>query len=152
MQRVDLLGRRLIHPGERLGRLRAETAHLATRLNGSLRQRIGSCFVTLQRIQARHAQCRPDLRHARRDLDEIAGRLRSAATTGLSHRKTRLDGIAASLDHLSPQAVLQRGYSLTRMADGSIVRSSAQLAEGDVLQIAFGHGKADAKVTDLGDH
>jgi exodeoxyribonuclease VII large subunit len=74
-----------------------------------------------------------------------------AAATGMSHRKNRLDGLAASLDHLSPQAVLQRGYSLVRKVDGSIVRNSAQLAAGDRLQLTFGEGEADAQVTRLGD-
>ena len=151
MQRVDLLGRRLVHPGERLGRLRAETAHLSTRLGTALRQRITSRFADLQRLQSRFAIRRPDLRHAQRDLDEIAERLRSAAATGMSRRKNRLDGLAASLDHLSPQAVLQRGYSLVRKVDGSVVRNSAQLAAGDRLQLTFGEGKADAQVTRLGD-
>ena len=152
MQRIDLLGRRLIHPGERLGRLRAETAHLATRLGTALRQRIGSRFTDLQRLQTRFALCRPDLRHVRRDLDELAGRLRSAAAIDLSRSKNRLDGLAASLDHLSPQAVLQRGYSLVRKADGSIVRASTQLATGDALHLIFGEGEADAQVTRLGEN
>ena len=147
MQRVDLLGRRLLHPGERLGRLRAETAHLATRLNAGLRQGIASRFVDFQRLQARFALRRPDLRHARRDLDEIAGRLLASASAGLCRQQNRLAQLAASLDHLSPQAVLQRGYSLVRKADGSIVRSSAQLAMGDALHLSFGEGEAGAQVT-----
>lgn len=152
MQRVDLLGRRLIHPGERLGRLRAETAHLATRLNAGLRQRLASRTAELQRLQARFALGRPDLRHARRDLGEIAGRLRASASTGLSRQANRLEQLAASLDHLSPQAVLQRGYSLVRKADGSIVRSGKQLVAGDALQLTFGQGEADAQVTRLRDN
>jgi exodeoxyribonuclease VII large subunit len=147
MQRVDLLARRLVHPGERLGRLRAETAHLATRLNAGLRQRIGASAVALQRLQARFALRRPDLRHAQRDLDELGARLRTSAATGLSQRGTRLENLAASLAHLSPHAVLRRGYSLVRKADGSIVRASAQLAAGDALRLTFGEGEAEAQVT-----
>jgi len=45
MQRIDLLARRLVHPGERLGRLRAETAHLATRLAAGLRRRLGAAHA-----------------------------------------------------------------------------------------------------------
>ncbi len=151
MQRIDLLGRRLIHPGERLGRLRAETAHLATRLDAGLRQRIGSRFADLQRLQARFALRRLDLRHARRDLDEIAGRLRASASTGLSRHANRLEQLTASLDHLSPQAVLQRGYSLVRKTDGSIVRDAAQLAVTESVHLSFGTGAAEAQVTRLKD-
>ncbi len=151
MQRIDLLGRRLVHPGERLGRLRAETAHLATRLGTGLRQRIGSRFSDLQRLQARFALCRPDLRHARRDLDELAMRLRTSASTGLSRQAGRVAQLAASLDHLSPQAVLQRGYSLVRKTDGSIVRDASKLAVAESLHLTFGSGAAEAQVTRLKD-
>ncbi len=147
MQRVDLLARRLVHPGERLGRLRAETAHLATRLTAGLRQRTGASAVALQRLQARFALRRPDLRHAQRDLDELGARLRTSAATGLSQRGSRLENLAASLAHLSPQAVLRRGYSLVRKADGSIVRASAQLAAVDALRLTFCEGEAEAQVT-----
>jgi exodeoxyribonuclease VII large subunit len=147
MQRIDLLTRGLIHPGERLGRLRVETAHLATRLDAGLRQRIGASAIALQRLQARLMHNRPDLRHARYDLNGLDARLRSAASGGLSRHAQRLERLSASLAHLSPQAVLLRGYSLVRKADGSIVRASAQLATGDALHLTFGEGEADAQVT-----
>jgi exodeoxyribonuclease VII large subunit len=149
MQRIDILGRRLVHPGERLGRLRAETAHLATRLDAGLRQRIGSRFADLQRLMARFALRRPDLRHLQRDLDEIASRLRASASSGLSRQANRLAQLAASLDHLSPQAVLQRGFSLVRKPDGSIVRDAAQLTVAEPVQLTFGTGAAEAQVTRL---
>ena len=57
--------------------------------------------------------------------------------------------LAASLDHLSPQAVLQRGYSLVRKTDGSIVRDAAQLTVAEPVQLTFGTGAAEAQVTRL---
>lgn len=151
MQRLDLLARSLIHPGDRLGRLRAETAHLATRLDTGLRRRIGAGAAALQRLKARLILHRPDLRHARRDLNELFARLRAAASSGLSQKEHRLQRLAASLEHLSPQAVLLRGYSLVRTPDGHIVRSSAQLTEGDPIHLTFGEGGVEAKVTRLTD-
>ena len=147
MQRVDLLARRLSHPGERLGRLRAETAHLASRLGSSLRQKIVACRTDMQGLETRLAVRRPDIRHAQRDLDELAGRVRAAAAVGLTQHRHRLQSLAASLGHLSPQAVLARGFSLVRKSDGSIVRSSAQLDDGDRLRLTFGEGEAEAQVT-----
>lgn len=152
MQHVDLLSRRLLHPGERLGRLRAETAHLATRLSAGMRQRIGSGCIGLQQLQARFARNRPDLRHAQRDLDELAGQLRMSVSNDLSRFGNRLLNLSANLDHLNPQAVLQRGYSLVRKADGSIVHASTQLATGEAVRLSFGQGEADAHVTRLSDN
>ena len=152
MQRVDLLGRRLIRPGERLGRLRAETSHLATRLDAGLSRHVTSSFAALQRLHARFALCSPDLRFVRRNLEAVALRMCSATSKGLTRHRSRLENLAANLDHLNPQAVLQRGYSFARKADGSIVHSTAQLAKGDALHLTFGQGEADALVTRLGDN
>lgn len=146
MQRIDLLARRLLHPGERLGRLRAEAAHLATRLHSALRQRADTSALALERLEARLARNKPDLRHRRRHLDELAQRLRSSAALGLSRHEARLSNLSAGLEHLNPHAVLQRGYSLARRADGSIVRSSAQLAAGDALHLTFSEGEAEAQI------
>jgi len=151
MQRIDLLARRLIHPGEKLKRLNAETAHLAARLKGGARQRINANATALQRIETRLLLRRPDLRHARRDLDAQLARLRAAASAGLTQQRHRLEGLAAALQHLSPHAVLERGFSLVRAADGRIVRSSAQLAPDDAVRITFGAGEADARITRLAD-
>jgi exodeoxyribonuclease VII large subunit len=151
MQQVDLLGRRLIHPGERLGRLRAETAHLATRLGAGLRQHLAARLAQLQRLQARFALRRPDLRHDHRDLDELALRLRAAATAALTRRAGRVEQLAASLAHLGPHDVLRRGYSLVRKADGSIVRDAAQLDVAEPVRLTFGTGAADAQITRLKD-
>lgn len=147
MQRVDLLARRLVHPGERLGRLRAETAHLASRLHAALRRRLHDGGEALRLMHLRWIRHRPDLRHARRDAGTLAARLRAAAGIGLARQASRLEHLADSLAHLSPQSALARGYSLVRKADGSIVRAGAQLAVGDVVQLTFGEGGADAQVT-----
>lgn len=152
MQRIDLLGRRLIHPGERLARLRAEISHLATRLVAGLSRRITSGSVDLQRIKARFALSCPDIRFAQRNLDEVALRMRTASSIGLCRHRNRLERLAANLNHLAPHAVLQRGYSLVRKADGSIVNAASQLATGDSLHLSFGQGEADALVTRLRDN
>lgn len=146
MQRLDLMSHRLIHPGERLQHLRTETALVASRLGAALRRRLSTGALSLHGLHARFAQCRPDLRHPQRDVNSLAERLAAAATTALCRRQDRLAGIAVSLNHLSPQAVLKRGYSLVRKADGSIVCASAQVSVGETLLLTFGEGAADAQV------
>jgi exodeoxyribonuclease VII large subunit len=55
----------------------------------------------------------------------------------------RLD---ASLKHLNPQSVLERGYSITESAGGAIVRDGAQLAVGEDVTITFARGRVGAQV------
>jgi exodeoxyribonuclease VII large subunit len=147
MQRLDLMSHRLLHPGESLQHLRTEAALLASRLGAALRRHLGAGAQSLHRLHARFAQCRPDLGHPRRDTDTLAARLAVAATTALSRRRDRLAGLAVSLGHLSPQAVLERGYTLARKADGSIVRASVQVSVGEALLLTFGEGAANVQVT-----
>jgi len=46
-----------------------------------------------------------------------------------------------------PQAVRERGYSITRDAQGCVVRDGALLAEGERLDLTFARGGASARVT-----
>ena len=54
---------------------------------------------------------------------------------------------AGRLDSLSPLAVLGRGYSLTRMPDGTIVRRASQVTPGDAVEVLLNEGRLDCRVT-----
>jgi exonuclease VII large subunit len=43
--------------------------------------------------------------------------------------------------------VLSRGYAIVRAADGSVVRSSAQVAVDETIGLRFAEGAAAARVT-----
>jgi exodeoxyribonuclease VII large subunit len=61
----------------------------------------------------------------------------------------RLGLAAASLDALSPLAVLQRGYAIAQRADGGLLRDTASLSVGDSVQVRLAKGKMTAEVTDI---
>ena len=50
------------------------------------------------------------------------------------------------LESLSPLAVLGRGYSLTRLPSGAVVRRAAQVARGDAIEILLREGALGARV------
>lgn len=63
--------------------------------------------------------------------------------------KTRSEAMkvqVATLDALSPLAVLTRGYSITQLVDGSILRDASNAKTGDKLKIRLERGKLDAEV------
>jgi exodeoxyribonuclease VII large subunit len=64
--------------------------------------------------------------------------------TRMRHQLLRMS--MARLDALSPLSVLKRGFSITEMADGEIVRDSKQAKKGDKLKIRLANGKLDAEV------
>jgi exodeoxyribonuclease VII large subunit len=56
------------------------------------------------------------------------------------------------LDSLSPLAVLGRGYSLTRKADGAVVRSTRQVQPGEDVTVLLQEGRIDCRVTATREH
>jgi exodeoxyribonuclease VII large subunit len=81
---------------------------------------------------------------------EMSERLNRAANTEMERRRTRLGALAGRLDALSPLGVLGRGYALASK-NKRLVRSAADLVEGDLLGIRFAEGRVEAKVTRVGD-
>ena len=74
----------------------------------------------------------------------------SAANALLAIRRAKLGIMAAALAQLSPQATLERGYSIVRDSNGSVVRSSAQLAAGAAVELRFAHGWAQGLIDKTG--
>ncbi|MFB3882686.1 MAG: exodeoxyribonuclease VII large subunit [Armatimonadota bacterium] len=102
-------------------------------------------------LRARPVLCRPRvvLADHRQRLDEgveaIGAALRDLRRS-LSERLLRARG---KLEALRPQAVLARGYSLMRLADGTIVRSVRQVRVGTMAEVILAEGSAGVTVREL---
>lgn len=147
MQRVDLAAHRLVHPAERLGRLRQRLEITATRMAAAGQRLAARRQEQLHALHLRLAHARPSLAPARVRLTGAATRLPAAMAAGQASRRSRLERLAAMLEALSPQAALARGYSLVRAPDGNLVRDSRQLAPGMTLSMQFAEGSSEAVVT-----
>jgi exodeoxyribonuclease VII large subunit len=89
------------------------------------------------------------LARVRARVDEMSRCLTRGMETALRRRQDRLDAKAALLEAVSPQRVLQRGYSLTRVKrGGAIVRSAEQVKEGDRILTRFVDGEVESVVED----
>ena len=88
---------------------------------------------------------------ALREQTRIAlARLRSAFARKNEGARARLEDGAATLNSLSPLAVLGRGYSLTRTIPGNtLVRDAAALRPGDRVRVTFARGEARAQVEEV---
>jgi exodeoxyribonuclease VII large subunit len=87
------------------------------------------------------------LGEARAQLDQLAEHALLAMRRNLEDRRHRLARLAASLEALSPLAVLARGYSLTFHADGkTLVRSPADVQPDDVIQTRLTSGQISSRV------
>lgn len=72
--------------------------------------------------------------------------LAAAATRGLRGAAVRLDTADARLRALDPRRVLERGYTITRTADGRVLRAAAEVGNGDRLVTETGAGDVHSRV------
>jgi exodeoxyribonuclease VII large subunit len=79
-------------------------------------------------------------------LERDAGRVDGAARRATVAAGLLVDGIDARVRALDPARALARGWSITRRADGTIVRDGASLQPGDVLETTFATGQATSRV------
>jgi exodeoxyribonuclease VII large subunit len=83
-------------------------------------------------------------------VDEMSERLQRAIAANLGARRQDLRRNVERLEALSPLAVLHRGYSITRRADGSVVRDAQNLTANEVLNVRFARGSAAVRVETVG--
>jgi len=80
--------------------------------------------------------------------EEIINTLSTRSFASMSARLTRayeeISLTAARVRTLSPQATLDRGYSVVQMSDGSILRSATALKGGEKLTLRLAEGVAHA--------
>ena len=84
--------------------------------------------------------------NGRRALIDLQGRLERGMYRNVDRARHRLGGGAGRLDSLSPLAVLGRGYSLTRTADGRIVRTWRDVRAGTTVNVLLHEGSLDCRV------
>ena len=126
MQALDRLALRLTHPAQRLA---------------AGRQRLDLLVHRLRTAVLRHTALQPR-------LDQWALRLRQSLHGQFNRQAQQLSRYQGALSALSPLATLERGYSIVRGPDGTIVRDAAQVAAGDRLHLQLARGTLDAHVTD----
>ncbi|HEX4055696.1 MAG TPA: exodeoxyribonuclease VII large subunit [Tepidisphaeraceae bacterium] len=101
------------------------------------RQKSATLALTAKLVQARHR------------LMALEPRLSVAAQSWLKFRSARLDAFDRQLQALSPQAVLNRGYTITTLKKtGQILRSSAAVISGDRVTTRFADGETESIVQD----
>ena len=80
------------------------------------------------------------------ELDDLTLRLEAAWKERLNAFERRLELAQNQLQALGPQAVLKRGYSITRRQDGSVISRVAQTAPGETVYIQVQDGMICSEV------
>ena len=132
--------------------VRMELDQIRQRLMSSLRQQTQQARMRLDSLASRRCFTRPldrihDLSHR---LDELEGRLKRGARQAVETSRQHVNSLAASLNALSPLAVLDRGYSLTkRVSDGELIRDASVVAVGDQVSTLLASGSIVSEVRSI---
>jgi exodeoxyribonuclease VII large subunit len=119
------------------------------RLEKAERQLLERCHRRCETVAAavRHYDARRRLAAIRQQLAAQVANLAAAMHTRLLESRGALDRWSASLEALSPVAILNRGYALVFDAKGQLVKDATQVKPGDELSARLSQGRLRARVT-----
>lgn len=145
-QQVDMTARRLVHPAQRLQSQKENLSRLAKRLEFSHDQTYARALWRFDALKRRLTTSATRPVELQAQLGHLALRLSNSNSRQLETRTNALTSLSSQLGHLNPDAVLARGFSVVRNAQGEIVRDSSQLRLDELLELRFRHGRAQARV------
>ena len=137
-QRVQIYAARL----DEIGRLLVRLAASQLRVGGSRRESLERRLLT---ASPRH------LEHHRRLPRQLQQRILATARGRLAAARTHLDGLSRLCVDLSPRRTLERGFSVTRDAEGRVLRELDSVAPGDILTTELVRGALKSRVEEI-DH
>jgi len=108
-----------------------------TRLHQAINRDIKSRKQRLQEITQKRVLQNPKfyIDDRRVQVDRNAERLLSAMQKQTYRKRECYTRLAASLDAMSPLKVLGRGYSIAHRADGTVIKNSSDVKQGDRIRI-----------------
>jgi len=87
----------------------------------------------------------------RTTLARAADDLPALAAGALSIARGELGRESAALNALSPYATLERGYSIVRGPDGTVLRDARNAKSGDQISVRLQRGEIGARVESVRD-
>jgi exodeoxyribonuclease VII large subunit len=139
---VDVAQQRLDGSERRLGDL----AHRIARRTSAAVVRSDEGLV--RRAERLRLVTHRPLAAAERRLERAGDRLRSRPRQVLDAETRHVDALAARARLLDPVVMLARGWSITRGADGNVLRAASAVAPGDRLVTEFSDGRVASTVTE----
>ena len=129
-----------------------EVAVWLRQMEGRLAQAMGRRLESARRDLDRAARCRAlqdpmtYVDDKRMVLDYQREKLAAGLSQALNRERQRFGALASKLDALSPLKVLGRGYAIPRREDGSVVRSTGDVAPGDRVKLRVADGEINCQV------
>jgi exodeoxyribonuclease VII large subunit len=150
LQAMDWINKRLQqqHPGQKLVRNRQRINELSLRISQISLSILKHHQQTLAAKTAQLWQFNPALVIAKHKQSHqfLSTRLVAATQRKLEHATQRFLSASQTLNTVSPLATLNRGYSLTTLPTGKIIRSHDQIKLGDSVQTLLAKGRLTSRI------
>ena len=122
---------------------------LEERLAQGFGKRLSQAKQDLQTLLLRLRDPRKQILEAKKRQEELLWRLKKLWAMHLGQKRERLQGLTRQLDALSPLQVLARGYSITRLPSGEILKEAQRVSPGEEVEITLHRGKLRAEVKEV---
>jgi exodeoxyribonuclease VII large subunit len=121
----------------------------AEELRRAIRNRIVDLSAWLAEQAASLREHRPDqvLKLRQQAIDRLSSQLAACFQRNFRQRSERIKRVAEQIRLLSPEATLQRGYSITTHVDGKLVLSAADAREGERILTRTSDGQISSVVS-----
>ncbi len=118
-------------------------------LNKMMANVIRELMQKIDYLEKRLISPKQQLQRQKEQIHQYLLRINQSMKNAMMQYRLNIDKLKLNLDHLSPHAVLSRGYSIVTNVEGQIVNNVAQLKLNDKIHIQLNHGQADANISDL---
>ena len=118
-------------------------------LNKMMASAIRELMQKIDYLEKRLISPRQQIQRQKEQIHQYIQRINQSMKNAMIQYRLNIDKLKLNLDHLSPHAVLSRGYSIITNVEGQIVNNVNQLKLDDKIHIQLNHGQADANISDL---
>lgn len=132
--------------GERAQQLDELAAHIERLLTLRLTQARQDLLRTSSGVV--RFDCRRIIGLKRAGFNEACAKVETTFARKLALLRARLDQLGAVLGERNPELILSRGYSITRDAEGRILRDASAVPVKSAISIRLAKGEIDATVQD----
>ncbi len=122
--------------------------HALSQARAALGRRLGREAEALTLLASRPVLTHPDavVEGHRNLLTTLEMQLRQGVSAVVNRQSREIAAAQATLTALSPQATLDRGYSLLRLPSGEVIRSAEQISKGALIEGILAQGRMVAQV------
>ncbi|HDZ0806521.1 TPA: exodeoxyribonuclease VII large subunit, partial [Klebsiella pneumoniae] len=139
------------HPQLRLARQQTALERLRQRMRIAVESQLKRAEQrqkrTVQRLN--HYNPQPRIHRAQSRIQQLEYRLAEIMRGRLSERRERFGNAVTHLEAVSPLATLARGYSVTSVSDGTVLKQTKQVKTGDLLTTRLKDGWVESEVKQI---